>query len=149
MKHLLQLIGFFVFYIAFSAEADPTELREEYERHCHEPSDIYEHIPVLYSLAKECTSVVEIGVRDMISSWGILQGLAESGSAEPSYLGIDIKFPPNDIFQKAQRLAESNQISFRFLQENDMHIHLDKSVDMLFIDSLHTYCHLSYELVLS
>ena len=99
MKHLLQLIGFFVFYIASSAEANPTELREEYERHCREPSDIYEHVPVLCSLAKECTSVVEIGVRDMVSSWGILQGLAESGSAEPSSLGIDIEFPPNHILQ--------------------------------------------------
>ena len=51
------------------------QLQKQYEYVCKMPSDIQGHIPVLYSLAKECSSVIEIGMRDMISSWGIFQGL--------------------------------------------------------------------------
>lgn len=109
------------------------------------PSDINEHVQTLRSLAKECSSVVEIGLREMISSWGILQGLSESQSASASYLGIDIHSPSLVTLNLAKQLAEGNNIAFTFLQANDMDIDIE-TADMLFIDSLHTYCHLTYEL---
>lgn len=121
------------------------ELNSYYEYNLNTSSDINEHLPHLRRLAKECSSVVEIGLRTMVSSWGILQGLSESSEANPSYLGIDIGQPPLFILAKAQKLAVVNGISFRFLQADDMTIQLEPT-DMLFIDSLHTYCHLTYEL---
>ena len=45
----------------------------------------------------------------------------------------------------AYNLAQENGIDFSFWAANDMQIDLPP-VDMLFIDSLHTYCHLTYEL---
>jgi cephalosporin hydroxylase len=79
----------------------------------------------------------------MTSTWGILQGLSESSSAAPSYIGIDIETPSG--IRSAKYLAEACGISFKFLNCNDMTIDIEPT-EMLFIDSLHTYCHLLYEL---
>lgn len=128
-----------------SSDDRSSQLREMYDLHCQNPSDINEHIPVLRQLAKECSSVVEIGVRNIVSTWGILSGLAENSYVEKTYLGIDLKYPPDDRLQHAEQLAEDNGINFIFLCSNDMQIQIEP-VDMLFIDSLHTYCHLTYEL---
>jgi hypothetical protein len=118
-------------------------LKEKYEKSCRETTDINEHVPVLRCLASQCSSVVEIGMRGMTSTWGILQGLSESSSAAPSYIGIDIETPSG--IRSAKYLAEACGISFKFLNCNDMTIDIEPT-EMLFIDSLHTYCHLLYEL---
>ena len=100
---------------------------------------------MLRNLASQCSSVIEIGVRHMVSTWGILQGLSESICVHRSYLGIDLAPSPEHIFQQAKQLAQANGISFDFWIANDMDIDIEL-VDMLFIDTLHTYCHLTYEL---
>lgn len=127
-----------------SREIDP--LVHQYERACSEqPSDINEHLPLLRQLALECSSVVEIGLRNMVSSWGLLQGLSENPTHVRSYIGIDINIPPSHILNLAKQLAEHNGISFRFWQANDLDIDIEPT-ELLFIDSLHLYCHLTYEL---
>ncbi len=123
----------------------PSRLKEEYEYHSALTSDINEHLPVLKNLAQDCSSVVEIGVRSLVSTWGILQGLSERGQKQPSYIGIDLYYPPKDRLDLAKKLAQENGVDFTFWRVNDMHIDLEPA-DMLFIDSLHTYCHLTYEL---
>ncbi len=146
--------GFFVsllmviFSTSLFGEYSPAqlELKNKYELSCTQPSDINEHVETLRSLAKECSSVVEIGLRTMVSSWGILFGLSENTSAKRSYLGIDIEEPPFAILYLAKQLAEKNGISFSFLLANDMSIEIEPT-EMLFIDSMHTYCHLLDELI--
>ncbi len=120
-------------------------LKEVYEAQCRLSSDIKEHIPVLYDLAKQCSSLVEIGLRTMTSTWGCLYGLSESSETTRSYLGIDIASPPMGTLAQAKSLAEASGIAFQFWQANDMDVDIEPA-DMLFIDSLHTYCHLTYEL---
>jgi hypothetical protein len=124
------------------------ELKEMYDHHCMSGSDINEHIPVLKNLAIQCSSVVEIGVRSMVATWGILYGLSENDSPISSYLGVDLEYPPLHVLKKAESLAIPNNIDFKFWQKNDMDINIEDfpQVDLLFIDSLHTYCHLTYEL---
>lgn len=120
-------------------------LKYRYEHACETPSDINEHVHVLRRLAIECSSVVEIGMRSMVSSWGILQGLSENPSDTRYYLGIDIASPPSEALNFAKWAAKESGISFRFWQANDMDVDIGPT-EMLFIDSLHTYCHLTYEL---
>lgn len=122
-----------------------TSLQQMYEAHCREPSDINEHVSVLHDYARECSSVCEIGVRYMVATWGLLQGLTESSAKDKSYLGIDLSFPPSDKLELAKTLSKANGIAFTFLAKNDMELTLEP-VDLLFIDTLHTYCHLTYEL---
>ena len=135
---------FFMPALLIHADAG-SELREQYDVACQCSSDINEHVPTLYRLAKDCGTVVEIGMRSMVSSWGILQGLSENSSSLRSYFGIDIVSPSIEILNRAKRLAEDNGVKFNFLQANDLEIDIEPT-EMLFIDSLHTYCHLTYEL---
>lgn len=128
--------------------ADPIEkqeLKKQFEFYCQRPSDICEHVPVLKDLASQCSSVIEIGIRSMVSTWGVLQGLSESKATCKSYIGIDLAPPPVDSLSLARVLAKLNKIDFCFWEENDMNIEIPVA-EMLFIDSLHTYCHLTYEL---
>ena len=122
------------------------KLREQFElshNKCHASN---EHLPVFRALASECASVTEIGLEIMDSSWGLLQGLSESTSPNRSYLGIDCRAPPIHIVERARRLSQGVGISFTFWQINDLEIERLAPVDLLFIDGLHTYCHLLYEL---
>lgn len=122
------------------------ELQKMYELRHNQPSDINEHLPVLRDLATDCKSVVEIGLRDLVSTWAVLHGLsANSDAASRTYVGIDIETPPSNQLALAERLSIENGISFKFVKGNDMIVDIEPA-DMLFIDSLHTYCHLTYEL---
>lgn len=144
----LALLFLFNMSTVNAEKTDPAaqqELCDLYEHYSRTPSDIAEHVPVLRQLAKECSSAVEIGLRSMMSSWGILQGLSESPATSRSYLGIDIASPPIETLNLAKKLAEANGISFSFIEANDMNIDIEPA-DMLFIDSMHTYLHLTYEL---
>ncbi|HSX26205.1 MAG TPA: hypothetical protein VLE89_04270 [Chlamydiales bacterium] len=107
--------------------------------------DIGEHMSLLRQLAKECQTVVEIGVGGVISTWGLLKGLSESSSPHRRYMGVDILEPTVCNFDLARKFATEQGIEVLFQMENDLYIDLDP-VDLLFIDSLHTYCHLTYEL---
>lgn len=115
-----------------------------YNKACSTPSDIYEHIPVHRRLASECDSVVEIGVRSMVSTWGFLHGLRPGGR----YTGVDLFMPQEETFNTAKRLAEEKGIEFIFIARDDMTIPPEEigEADMVFIDSMHTYCHLTYEM---
>jgi hypothetical protein len=121
------------------------ELEKTYFAHHLQTSDINEHLPHLRALAWECSSVVEIGVRHMVSTWALLLGLAENDLKLRSYTGIDLNFPPADSLYLAQSLSKENGVAYRFMQINDMNLELEPT-DLLFIDSLHTYCHLTFEL---
>ncbi len=120
-------------------------LDQQYAQHCKERSDINEHLPVLRQLSSECSSVIEIGVRNVVSTWGILIGLTDSPHHPKSYLGIDLNYPPENKYRLAQALAEQNQISFKFWKGNDLDAEVEPA-DMIFIDTLHTYCQLTVEL---
>lgn len=121
------------------------QLLQMYNEKCSIPTDIYEHIPVLRKLASECSTVIEIGLGGIISTWGIIQGLADNPTERRSYLGIDIVYPPAPQFTHVKSLAEANDISFEFWRANDVEIDI-RPTEFLFIDSLHTYCHLMTEL---
>lgn len=146
MKNIfLSLLVYCATFTFLHGDDQASRLREIYEDQCQNPSDINEHLPVLKQLAYECSSVAEIGIRWIVSSWGLVQGLSENSYIEKSYLGIDLVNPPGDRLQLLKQLSEANGIKFTFWRVNDMEIELEP-VDLLFIDSLHTYCHLTYEL---
>jgi len=108
-------------------------------------SDIGEHLPILCEIASQCESVIEIGLREMVSTYGILQGLSQNHSERKLYIGIDIVAPSKGLAKIMRQLARENGIAFRIWQANDLFIDIPPT-EFLFIDSLHTYCHLTYEL---
>ena len=46
------------------------------------PSDINEHLPTLYKYAQECESVIELGVRGVISSYALVYGLVSNNKSK-------------------------------------------------------------------
>jgi hypothetical protein len=62
-------------------------IEEIYHQKCNDNSDICEHLPTLRRYAEKCDSVIELGVRSVVSTWAFL-------AAKPKIiLSIDIKHP--------------------------------------------------------
>src|SRR5262249_52269826 len=66
-------------------------LGQRYQAACLTPSDINEHLPVLYELAKDCDHITELGTRTGISTLALL-------CAQPhKWVGPDLaRFPEGD-----------------------------------------------------
>lgn len=107
-------------------------------RTVHPRSNIGEHLPVLQALAKECESVVEFGVENANSTWALLSG-------RPKRLtSYDIN-PGIRSVGAVSTLAKSVGIDFKFIVGDSAEVDIEPA-DMLFIDSKHTYEHLTKEL---
>ena len=127
------------------------------------PSDMYEHLSTLKQYAGRCNTVCEFGTNDLTSTIGLLSGF-------PKHLiTLDLNHP--DIFaltfepvspnrkedeksmviklnlETVNKIAADNEIEFKFIQTNSLEFSFN-SVDLLFIDSLHTYTQLTKELML-
>jgi cephalosporin hydroxylase len=122
----------------------------QFEQACTQPSDIYEHVPVLRALSTHCDSVIELGVRTMVSTWGVLKGLSENNTVQQQkrYIGVDLCKPPADKMELAEQICRDHQIEFTFLVQNDLEVDIAllQKVDLLFIDALHQYKHVTAEL---
>jgi hypothetical protein len=109
-------------------------------------------LPLVKHYAGRCNSVLELNINDMGVLWASLLGLAENIDAKtPTYKGI---FPllPADKISDAKELAVQNGIAFDIIT-NDPKIEskidlstLDKTYDMLFINTWHTYRHYKFVL---
>ena len=120
-----------------------------YESSCRNYSDIYEHVPVLknYASLEGVYSVAEFGVRDTShSSVGLMKGLIEGkmrDGKDRKYLGVDIS--PCEYLYMSE-IAKVFDIDYTFEVANSATYKFKESVDLLFIDSFHTYPHLKREL---
>lgn len=119
----------------------------EYDRLANTPSDINEHLPVLRTLAAECSSVGELGVRGVVSSWALALGLSESTSAGAKRLVcMDIAdVGSTDRWQFFKRSLPEG-VEATFVRGDSAKTPLGIPVDMLFIDTFHVYGHLRREL---
>jgi hypothetical protein len=121
------------------------QLLEQYVLSHERPSDINEHLPTLRKYAADCSTVVELGLRNAVSTWGLLLGLAESDAMKKGYIGVDITLPEAEILEMTKGLAEANGIRFQFWHKDDRDIEIEET-DLLMIDTLHIYAQLTFEL---
>ena len=98
-----------------------------------------EHMEVIRSYSAMCNSAVELGVYDCTSTWALMAGCPKKLT---SY-DIERRTEVDEVESVA---AESGTI-FKFILADSVSIEIDE-VDLLFIDSMHTYEHLSKELSL-
>ena len=107
-------------------------------------SDINYHLQTLRYFSKQCDSIVEMGVRWIVSTWAFLD-------AKPKKLtSYDIDHPNIWIggverLIECEKYAEENNIDFKFEQKNVLEVELE-NVDLLFLDTWHVYDQLKEEL---
>jgi hypothetical protein len=118
-----------------------TTLLQDYQNKCYTPADINEHLPILLAYTKQCQSVVECGVRSIVSSYAFASGLV--GTAENTYSLID----PYKDWQIDPFIAKckTEGVNATFYQASDLDVPLIQT-DLLFIDTWHIYGHLKREL---
>ena len=104
-------------------------------------SDINEHLPVLLRYTKQCSSVVECGVRDVVSSYAFAYGLIDTPNNQ--YLMVDPK--KSSQIEPFLNLCRNNGINASFVEQSDLDCPL-VTTDLLFIDTWHIYGHLKREL---
>lgn len=125
---------------------DYDELGAEFDGRRNTPSDINEHLGKLADYAAKCHSVVEFGTRGGNSTVGLLRGLAAS------YFGEFCELQTVDIDPVATQLARDAfgerpaGIAFSAVTADTLKIEIETHVDMIFIDTLHTYHQLKQEL---
>ncbi len=103
------------------------------------PSDINEHLETLFNYASKCERIIELGVRDIVSTWALL------ASNPKRMISYDIVPPPNNNLNELFSLTKEYSLNFVFKLENVLEADIEET-DLLFIDTLHTYEQLRQEL---
>jgi len=106
-------------------------LPDMYTQLCNKKSDINEHLPTLRRYAEQCDTIVECGVRTVVSSWAF-KVCKQLWMIDPE------RSPEVDEFLKLHKHAH-------FLEGSDLDVPL-KKCDLLFIDTYHVYGQLKREL---
>jgi len=118
-------------------------IKKQYKIKCEQKSDINEHLPVLYNYSKDCESVLELGVRGVVSTWAFLYGLVNNNKQRKLLFLNDIN--PCNVNEIMKCCRETN-VELVYEWKNCLDINLSKNVDLLFIDTWHVYGQLKREL---
>jgi tetratricopeptide (TPR) repeat protein len=106
---------------------DESTLAKLYRADCHAPSDINEHLPVLYALARQCRNVTELGTRTGTSTTAFLY-------ARPERL---VCCAPVQYPQLERLGALAGSTAFVFHEQDPLHADLEET-DLLFVYGCHT-----------
>ena len=108
-------------------------------------SDIYEHMHTLKRYAKECSTIAELGVRSVVSTWAFISGLSSSTSGERRLICLDVEPIPEE--RLLRWVCEQSGIQLQVIRGDSARTPVGV-VDLLFIDTLHVEGHLKRELEL-
>lgn len=123
------------------------DIEERYNRYLNVKEgwgiDMTDHMPTLRKYASECEHVTEMGVRFVVSTWAFLAG-------KPKKLVCYDITPPNTFdstidLDDIADAAKLNGTEFVFNLESTLTATIEET-DLLFIDTLHNYEQLIYEL---
>ena len=115
----------------------------KYKLFCEKKSDINEHLPTLYKYASKCESIIELGVRGVISTYALLYGLLSNNSCNKKLLLNDIvKCDIKELLQ----LTTNLKIDIKYYWINDLDLEINENYDLIFIDTWHVYGQLKREL---
>ena len=117
------------------------KILEKYKHFSETPSDINEHLVTLKKYTEECDTIVEMGVRSIVSTWAFLAGNPKK------LISLDLynpaKFGGN--LQEVYDEVSSTGIDFSFVEHDSLTYEMEPC-DLLFIDTWHDYLQLKKEL---
>jgi len=103
-----------------------------------ESSDMEGHMDVIRQYASMCPTIAEFGVYDCTSTWALLAGCPKQLTS------YDVSRRP-EVSQVESTVSRCPQVTFKFVLDSSLNVDIG-SVDLLFIDSYHTYEHIKLEL---
>lgn len=109
------------------------------------PSDINQHLKTISNLSKECESIFETGVRGVVSSWAIVNGLNKNKSKSKSFFMNDIE--EIDV-KEIENICQNLNIDITYKWIDNLKLKLERKYDLTFIDTWHIYGQLKRELEL-
>jgi hypothetical protein len=118
-----------------------SDLVVNYSTMASTPSDINEHLETLYNYAKQCTRIVECGVREIVSSYAFASAMI--GKPNHSFTMIDLY--ESTKMKPFLEMCKAEGINASFIEGSDTHCKPIQT-DLLFIDTWHIYGHLKREL---
>jgi cephalosporin hydroxylase len=118
-------------------------LKQRLNQQINTHGDINEHLSFLYKLSCECDSILECGVRTVVSTWAFINGLLDNNSTVKQLVCCDLQKSPS--INEVETVCKQNSIDFSFITGNDINISM-QDFSMIFIDTWHIYGHLKREL---
>lgn len=103
------------------------------------PSDINEHLNTLFEYASNCETIAEFGVRSIVSTFSFAKARPKK------IICVDIITPDN--IEEFISACKNLNIDCSFFKENTLEFPLE-NVDLLFIDTWHSYNQLKNELLI-
>ena len=117
--------------------------KNSFENLCNSPSDINEHLQTLYNYASECESILELGIRGVISSWALAYGLLNNNKSIKYLFMNDLnECDIKDIYDE----SKNTDLKIDFEWKNDLNLTFVSNFDLVFIDTWHVYGQLKREL---
>lgn len=116
-------------------------IEQKYKQLCETPSDINEHLPIIRKYACLCNTIIEMGVRGMVSTWALLAGY-------PLFMiSIDIidPFQHGGNVDETRKIAKDDGVTWDFIKTSSLEFKFRRT-ELLFIDTIHTYEQLIQEL---
>ena len=101
------------------------------------------HLETLYKYSLKCDSVLETGVRGVVSSWAFLKGINDSKKTPKKIFLNDIQECDIELLIE---VSNNLGIEIQWIWENNLNLVIDSTFDLVFIDTLHVYGQLKREL---
>jgi hypothetical protein len=120
-----------------------SKLENKYRELCSSRSDINEHLPTLFHYASKCESIIELGVRGVVSTYSFLYGLLNNNTTTKKLLLNDIE--PCNISNVVE-LSRELGVDLKYDWISDLEMNINENYDLTFIDTLHVYGQLKREL---
>jgi hypothetical protein len=117
-------------------------LEQRYASARDTPSDINEHVEVLYWYAKSCESVLEMGMGG-VASWAFLSGLRDNGKDAKKMVSNHVT--SCQVAEEVCAVAQNEGVIYSFIAGNNLELVISP-VDLTFIDTWHVYGQLKREL---
>ncbi len=114
-------------------------IEAKYKELCETESDINKHLPIIRKYVSRSDIVVELGVRDCVSTWALLAG------RPTNMVSVDVNVPPKENLKAVHNAAKEVGTFYKFIQCDSLNIKLF-DIDVLFIDTVHLYGQLVKEL---
>src|SRR3990167_2961134 len=106
-------------------------IEEKYKQLCEIPSDINEHLPAIRKYALLCDTIIEMGVRGMVSTWALLAGyplqMASLDIVDPKEHGGDV--------EGAHKEAKDEGVLWDFRKASSLDFRFRRT-ELLFIDTI-------------